>query len=170
MWYLCNPGFSNMEQGLDERLDDYLHCASELLPKIYHTSDMSRISAKDTNYYAVVYGLNCRKIKDSVVGHWRTQWKMMEECFRDIHNIGAGYKQAKGYCRDIFSLSDASGINEIKTMKKTGPCYKCGGPHFQQDCTNNINNKIQTKISMSATKREAYAWINFTKTKPTIHL
>ena len=28
------------------------------LSKIYHTSDMSRISAEGTNHYAVVYGNN----------------------------------------------------------------------------------------------------------------
>ena len=61
--------FSYLEQGPDELLDDYLHCAGDLLSNIYHTSDMSRISAEGTNHYAVVYGLNCWKLKDSVAGH-----------------------------------------------------------------------------------------------------
>ena len=46
--------FTHLEQGPDELLDDYLHHVSELLSKIYHTSDMSRISAEGTNHYAVV--------------------------------------------------------------------------------------------------------------------
>ena len=58
--------FPCLEQGPDKLLDDYLHCVSDLLSKIYHTSDMSRISAKGTNHYAVVYGLNSRKLKDSM--------------------------------------------------------------------------------------------------------
>ena len=60
--------FAWLEQGLDEFLDVYLHCTSKLLPKIYHTSDMSRISVEGFNHYAAVYGLKCLKLKDSVVG------------------------------------------------------------------------------------------------------
>ena len=37
---------THLEQGSDELLNDYLHCVSELLSKIYHISDMSRIWAK----------------------------------------------------------------------------------------------------------------------------
>ena len=53
---------------------------------------MSRISAEGTNHYAVVYGLNCRKLKDRVVGHRSAQWKMMEEWLRDICNTNVGYE------------------------------------------------------------------------------
>ena len=42
-----------LDQGPDELLDDYLHCASDVVLKIYHTSDMFRISAEGTNHYAV---------------------------------------------------------------------------------------------------------------------
>ena len=69
----------------------------ELLSKIYHTSDMSRILADGLNHYAVDYGLNWRKLKDSIAGNQGMQWKVMEECFRDIHNIRTAYEQAKGY-------------------------------------------------------------------------
>ena len=68
--------FTNLEQGLDELLDDYLYCASELLSKIYHNSDISKISAEGTNHYQVVYGLNCRKLKDSMAGYRSAQWKI----------------------------------------------------------------------------------------------
>ena len=117
--------FTHLQQGNGVFLDDYLHHASELLSKRYHISDMSRISAEGTNHYAVVYCLNCRKLKDSVTRHRTAQWKMMEECFRDINNIDMWYKRTKGYFRAEFSIPDASGINEIKTVKKRGPCYKC---------------------------------------------
>ena len=43
---------------------------------------------------------------------------MTEECFRNIHNICAGYERAKGYCRAKFNTPDASCITEVKTMKK----------------------------------------------------
>ena len=70
--------FTQLEQGLDELLDDYLHYVSELLSKIYHTSDISSISVEGINHYALVYGLNCRKLKDGVVGHWSIQWRTMK--------------------------------------------------------------------------------------------
>ena len=76
-----------LKQGLDELLDMYLHCTSELLSRMYHTSDMSRISALGSNHYAVVYDLKCRKLKNYVMGHSSTQWKTMEDCLRDICNL-----------------------------------------------------------------------------------
>ena len=89
---------------------------------------MSRIPAEGTNHYVVVYGLNCKKLKDNIAGHRSTQWKKMEECFRDICNIGTVYKQAEGYYRVELSILNTSGINVIKVEKKTGMCYKCRGP------------------------------------------
>ena len=83
---------NHLEQGPDVLLDDYLHHAGKLLSKIYHTFDMSRISAEGTNHYAVVYGRNCRKLKDSMMGHQSKQSKTMEECFRNICNVGVGYE------------------------------------------------------------------------------
>ena len=46
----------------------YLYHASELLLKIYYTSDMSEISVKGLNYYTVVYGLNSRKLNERCSG------------------------------------------------------------------------------------------------------
>ena len=53
----------------------YLHCASKLLLKIHHTINMPQISVEGMNNYTLVNGLNCRKLKDSVVGHWSAHWK-----------------------------------------------------------------------------------------------
>ena len=44
----------------------------EQCAKVYHTSDMSSILVESTNHYAAVYGLNCRKLKDSIAGHQYT--------------------------------------------------------------------------------------------------
>ena len=112
---------------------------------MYHTSDMPRVSAEGTIHYAVVYGLNCRKLKDSMAGHRHALWKMMEECFRDICNIDVGYQEAKDYYRAKFGMLDASDINEVKAVEKTGLHYKCRGPHLQHECKNNGNNKFQNK-------------------------
>ena len=56
---------------------------------------MSRISVEGFNHYSVVYGLNFRKFKESVIGHHSAQWKAIEDCLRDIHNIDDGYKKLK---------------------------------------------------------------------------
>ena len=109
--------FSQLEQGPDELLDWYLQHTSELLSKIYHTLDMSWISAEGLNHYAMVYDLNCRRLKDSVVGQWSTQWKTMKDCFRDIHNIGTGYEKAKDYYRAKYNIPETSVITEFKTMR-----------------------------------------------------
>ena len=71
---------------------------------------------------------------------------MMEDCFRDIHNIGAGFERAKSYCKVEYNTPEASVINEVKTMRTPGLCYKCRGPHFQSNCTNlreNNSNEFQ---------------------------
>ena len=69
-----------------------------LLKKIYDTSDMSALSTEGTKNYAVVCGLNCRKLKDNIAGHKSAQWKVMEEYIRDVCNIDAGYESDKGSC------------------------------------------------------------------------
>ena len=74
--------------------------------KIHHLLDMSQISVECLNHYCVVYGLNLRKLKDSVVGHWSVHWKSIEDCFRDICTFGVGYKRAKGYCRAEFDTPE----------------------------------------------------------------
>ena len=50
--------FAHLQQGPIELLEMYLHCASELLTKIHHMTDMSQILARGLNHYTVVYGLN----------------------------------------------------------------------------------------------------------------
>ena len=62
----ATQAFTHFEQGLDELLHEYLHHRSGLLSKIYHPSEMSRISAEGNNHYVVVYGLKCRKLNDSM--------------------------------------------------------------------------------------------------------
>ena len=67
--------------------------------------------------------------------HCSTQWKLMEECLRDIWNIGVEYEKAKGYCRAESNTPEASLITEVNTTKKLGLCYKKG----------NNSNKFQNK-------------------------
>ena len=93
---------------------------------------------------------------------------MREDCLRDIHNIGAGYKRPKDYCRTEFNAPDASCITDIKNMKQSGHCYKCGGPHFQHNCTDNIKKTVgttcrqntHTKITMETTTKTTFATVN----------
>ena len=81
----------------------------------------------------------------------------MEECFRDIHNAGAGYEGAKGSCRGKFNTQDTSCIAEIKTMRKTSSCYKYKGPHFMHNSSNNSSNKFQAKtLTQQTYKRKNY--------------
>ena len=99
--------FSKLEQGPDEFLDMYLCHTSDFLSELYHTSNMSKILAGGLKHYAVVFGLDCRRLKDSVVGHQSMQWKMIEDCFRDICNFGAGYEKAvlcKAVLTSYYSL------------------------------------------------------------------
>ena len=119
------PAFTHLEQGLDELLDDHLHFISKLQSEIYHTSDMSSILVEGTNHYAVFNGLNCRKLEDSISEHQSVQWRMMEECLRDIPNINAGYEKTNHYYRAKFNTPDTSRTVEIKTMQKTGLCLLC---------------------------------------------
>ena len=112
----ATKGFAQMEQGPGELLDMYLHCANELLSKIYHTSDMSRILVK---------GLWTKLQKGKGQCCWNAQRKTMGDFFRDIYNIGAGYKKAKGYCRAHFNTPEASTTTEVKTTKEPRPCYRC---------------------------------------------
>ena len=108
----------------------YMHHTSELLSNFYPTLDMSRVSAEGLSYYTVLYGLNYRWLKDSAVVHQSVQWKTMEDCFRDIHNIGVGYKRPNNSCRAAFNTPEASMVTEVETLKEPDLCYKCAGPQF----------------------------------------
>ena len=65
----ATQAFAYLQQGPDELLTLYLHCASELLSKIHYMKDISQIMAEGQNHYTMVYGLNSHKLKDRVVGH-----------------------------------------------------------------------------------------------------
>ena len=65
---------------------------------------MSKISVEALNHYTIVYSLNHREIKDSVVGCQSAHWKSIEDCFRDICIFEMGYKRAKGYWRADFDV------------------------------------------------------------------
>ena len=126
----------------------YWHHASELLSRIYCTSDISRILAEGIYHYTMLYGLNSKRLKDSVVGHYSLQWKTMEEYVRHIWNIGVSYEKTKGYFSTEFNTQEASSITQVNTMKKLGLCYKHGGLNLQANGINqkgNNRNKFQNK-------------------------
>ena len=59
------------------------------------------------------------QFRESVAGHWNMQLKFMEDCFRDIHTFGMGYRKAKGYGRAGFDAqkhhhSIKSGLKRIQ--------------------------------------------------------
>ena len=83
-----------------------------------------------------------RLLKDSVVDHWSVHWKSMEDCFRDICAFGEGYKRTKGYGRAKFYAQGASKINEVKSTKDPGLCFRCGRHHFHNRCTEHINKNL----------------------------
>ena len=70
----------------------------------------------------------------------------MEDCFSNIHSFVAGYEKAKGYCRADFDAPEVLVINEAKSTKEPGPCFKCSETHFWSRCTKDKgypNNKFQ---------------------------
>ena len=112
----------------------YYHCASELLSKVHHVTDISQIPGEGLNHYTMVYGLDSHKLKDKAVGYQSTHWSMMENCCSNIHAVGARYERAKGYSLTNFHTADVP-INDIKSTKEPEPCFKCGGLHSQSRFT-----------------------------------
>ena len=127
-------GFSDLQQGSDELLKMYYTMWTSSFQNPLHFRN-SQILAEGLNHYTAMYGLNSRKLKDSAVGHWSTQWRSMEDCFRNICAFAVGYKTAKDYGRAEFHAQKVSTINEVKSKKDPGPCFRCGGPHFQNSDT-----------------------------------
>ena len=110
---------------------------------------MSKITAEGLNHYTMVYGLNSRKLRKSVVGHHSVLWRSIEDCFREFHAFDVGYERAKGYGRAELDTKKASTINEVKSKKDAGPCLKCSGPHFQNTCTKYTNQVNNQSLKMS---------------------
>ena len=107
--------------------DSYWRCtyilASEHLSQIYHMMGMSQILTERQNHYIMVYGLNTHGLKDEVVGHLSTYARTIEDCFSNIHAVGARYKRVEGYSWADFHATEASG-NEITSTKEPGPYFK----------------------------------------------
>ena len=61
----------------------------------------------------------------------------MGDYLSDICVFGTGYKRAKDYLRAYFHASNTTMISKVKPTKEPGPCFKCGGPHFQNKCMKN---------------------------------
>ena len=114
---------------------------------------MCPISADDMDHYTVVYGLNSRKLRESVVGHWSVHWGSMEGFFRDIHAFGVGYKRAKGYKRAEFNSLEASIIYEVKSTKHPALCFRCCVPYFKNTCTKYTDQSKKRSQSLSSTRQ-----------------
>ena len=112
----------------------YLHHASKLLSKIHHKADMSQIPVEGLYHYTVVYGLTSTKMKDKVVGHQSACLNPIEDCFSNIHAFSVGYERVKSYSRADFDAPEAPVINNLKSEKELGPCFKFNGQHFQSWC------------------------------------
>ena len=95
----------------------YLHCASEYLSKIHHTTEIFHIPAEGLNHYTMVYQLNSIKLKDKVVRLWSDNLKTIEDCSTNIHVFSARYERAKDYCRAEFQAPEVPVANEIKSTK-----------------------------------------------------
>ena len=82
----ATQAFVQLEQGPDELPDMYLHHSSVLLSKIYHTSDMSRISAESLNHLCSglwpklqeVEGQCCRTSKHAMENAGRLIWGYLQ--------------------------------------------------------------------------------------------
>ena len=77
---------------------------------------MSQISAEGLNHYTLVYGMNSRKLTESVVGHWCAQFRSMEDS-SDINVFCVCHRRAKGYGRAEFDVPEASTINELNPKR-----------------------------------------------------
>ena len=66
--------------------------------------------------------------------HTRGQWKTAS-------GISALLVQAMKGPKAIadFDAPEASTINEVKSTKNPGLCFRCSGPHFQNRCTKHRN-------------------------------
>ena len=69
--------------------------------------------------------------------------------------------------RPKINTPDVSCITEFESMKKTDPCDKSRGPHFQHDCTSNISNDFKAKMPTYQTHRRNTYTVNFTTIKST---
>ena len=87
----------------------------------------------------------------------------MEECFRDIHNIGTGCEGAKAYCRAKFNTPHISCITQVRPIKNTGPCFFTFSETVQTITATNFTQKHQ---NVNTTK-ETTTPTNFTVTKVT---
>ena len=123
-------------------------CATQvgLCQKITIHSDISSTLMEGLNHYTVVYGLNCRRLKDSVAGHWNMQWKKWRVASTMFIILVLVQKSQR--LAELISTPQKHHPALSEDYNELGLCYKCGRPHFQNNCTNhesNNSNKFQNK-------------------------
>ena len=75
-----------------------------------------------------------------------------------------GMKEPKTIAELNFNTPEASMITEIKITKRPGPYYRCGRPHFQNNCKSherNNSNKFQNTSSIWQNYKESTYTQNF---------
>ena len=144
----CNSGFPLTGTGLNKLPDNYLHSASELLSKIYHTSEISSISAESTNHYVVVYGLICRKLKDNITGHQ----KHSERWWNSATGIFVISALGMNKLRAIAELNSTCQMHHVSLRLKSGGrqahAISVDDHTFSINVQTNSSNKFQAKTSI----------------------
>ena len=100
------------------------------------------------------------------MGH-SAHWRSLAACLRVIHSFTVGFKDQMPMAELHSMRPEASTINEFKSTKGPGLCFRCGGPHFQNRFTKHINQPNNRSQSTSPT-RENYKKIGNLQNSMTI--
>ena len=84
--------YDTLQQGADESTDAYLHRVQDILKCIYHTNNMSSITAIGTNHAKILTGLKDKKLHHRLVESKAKKWTNMAQVLHDVAEMAVSFE------------------------------------------------------------------------------
>ena len=142
--------YNSLHQGSDESTIAYLHRVQYILKHIHHTSNMSSITAIDTNQVKILTSLEDSRLQNKLAELKAKRWTTMAQVLQDVADMAIDFKRSCGYSLPTFDVQYVSsanssfsyrsnkpptkGIQQQSTQLEKPKCWHHQGEHFKKDC------------------------------------
>ena len=102
----------------------YLHRAQDILKHIYHTSNMTSISAIGTNHAKILTGLKDSRLQNKSAKPKAKKWTTMSMVLQDVTDMAVDFKRSCGYSLPTFEVQYVSSTNSSSSYRSNRPATK----------------------------------------------
>ena len=84
--------YDNLHQGTNESTSAYLHRVQDILKHIQHTSNMTSISAINTNHMKILTSLKDSRLGNKLAKSKAKKWTAMSQVLQDVADMAIDFK------------------------------------------------------------------------------